>query len=99
MTDYLVCPSEDAEALREALGRLYLLPPDGAGEWPRPNHTTQYYCDPRPSADATQAAFGPRDEFLETTLGKTVPCGAGDFAVPAAFESLEPSWFPIEEDE
>lgn len=98
MTDYLVCPSEEAQTLREALGRLYLLPPNGAGEWPPPNSVSRYYTNPQPSADGTQAAFGPRDAFLETTLGKTVACDAGQYTVPSAFESLDAAWFPSYEE-
>lgn len=93
-TDYIVVPAADAETAREALGRLFLLPPNGAGTHPIPGQVTQYYVDPRMNADGTQAALGPRDSFLETALGKTVPCNAGDYTLPSEFASLEDDWFP-----
>jgi len=94
-TDYIVVSADDAETAREALGRLLLLPATGgAGVWPVPDSGTMYYVDPRPSADGTQAALGPRDEFLEAVLGRTVECTAGEYTLPSEFQSLEPEWFP-----
>lgn len=93
--DYIVVPAEEAESAREALGRLFLLPDTaGAGTWPREGSTTQYYVDPLPNTDSTLAALGPRDEFLETVLGKTVECNGGPYTLPSEFQSLETTWFP-----
>lgn len=99
MADYIVVPAADAQTCREALGRLFLLPPDGAGTWPVPGNLTLYYTDPRPSADGAEAAFGPRDAFLETTLAKTVPCNSGDYTVPSSFTAITDDWFPPVEEE
>lgn len=94
-TDYIVVPVSDAELAREALGRLFLLPAtQGAGVWPVPGQVTRFYTDPQRSADGEQAAFGPRDTFLESVLGKTVQCTSSEYTLPASFVALESEWFP-----
>lgn len=95
-TEYIVVDAEDAELAREAIGRLFLLPTtNGFGEWPVPEKLpTQYYMDPRICVNGLLVAFGPRDSFLESVLGKTVECTNGPYELPSHFTALEDDWFP-----
>jgi len=107
--EYLVVPASEAQDAREALGRLYAeslsLPwPIRAQNAEPEDHSgdTLYYCNPAPSVDETEAAFGPRDEVLEYCAGKMISLTSGSYTVPSTFTTLPDNWFlnpPLPEEE
>jgi len=95
--DYIVVPIAEAQLVRVGLGMLYAQ----KNGYDYPFFGTYYIWDPLPNVANTHVAFGSLTSlggsdagFGAWCLGRELHTSLGTLTLPAAAESLEPSWFP-----